>query len=46
MPVTANITENNEGVMQPDADLTSKFDQGQNILAAYADYQLKWKNWA
>lgn len=35
--------ENNEGVMQPDADLTSKFDQGQNILAAYADYQLKWK---
>lgn len=36
--------EDDNGAMQPAEDLSSKFDQGQNILAAYADYQLKWKN--
>lgn len=35
--------EDDNGAMQPAEDLSSKFDQGQNILAAYADYQLKWK---
>ena len=29
--------------MEAKADLSSKYEQGQNILAAYADYQLKWK---
>ena len=28
-------------IYQPDNDLTSKFNQDQDILAAYADYQLK-----
>lgn len=32
-----------DGNMQQDNDKSSKFDQGQNILAAYADYQLKLK---
>ena len=27
-------------IYQPDNDLTSKFNQDQDILAAYADYQL------
>lgn len=35
--------EDDNGAMQPAENLSSKFDQGQNILAAYADYQLKWK---
>ena len=30
-----------EGIYQQDNDLTSKFKQKQDILAAYADYQLK-----
>ena len=29
--------------MEANEDLSSKYEQGQNILAAYADYQLKWK---
>lgn len=36
--------ENSEGILQPSDDLSSKFDQRQDILAVYADYQLKWKN--
>lgn len=35
--------ENAQGEMEASNDLSSKYDQGQNILAAYADYQLKWK---
>lgn len=35
--------ENVQGEMEPSDDLSSKYEQGQNILAAYADYQLKWK---
>lgn len=31
------------GVYEEDEDLTDMFEQTQNILAAYADYQLKWK---
>ena len=33
----------NDGTMQQDNNMSSKFDQGQNILAAYADYQIKLK---
>lgn len=33
---------NDAGIYQPDEDLTSQFEQQQDILAAYADYQLKW----
>lgn len=36
--------ENTEGEMEASQDLSSKYQQGQHILAAYADYQLKWKN--
>lgn len=36
--------ENAQGEMEASDNLSSKYDQGQNILAAYADYQLKWKN--
>lgn len=36
--------ENAEGEMEASQDLSSKYQQGQHILAAYADYQLKWKN--
>lgn len=32
-----------DGSMQQDNTLSDKFEQGQNILAAYADYQLKLK---
>lgn len=35
--------ENAEGEMEASQDLSSKYQQGQHILAAYADYQLKWK---
>ena len=35
--------ENTEGEMEASQDLSSKYQQGQHILAAYADYQLKWK---
>lgn len=35
--------ENEQGEMEANENLSSKYDQGQNILAAYADYQLKWK---
>lgn len=35
--------ENAQGGMEANEDLSSKYEQGQNILAAYADYQLKWK---
>ena len=35
--------ENAEGEMEASQDLSSKYQQGQHILA-YADYQLKWKN--
>ena len=35
--------ENAQGEMEANEDLSSKYEQGQNILAAYADYQLKWK---
>ena len=35
--------ENAQGEMEANEDLSSKYKQGQNILAAYADYQLKWK---
>ncbi|WP_300727875.1 outer membrane beta-barrel family protein [uncultured Bacteroides sp.] len=35
--------EDANGNMQPDHDLSSKYDQNQNILAVYFDYQLKWK---
>lgn len=38
-----SLTENDEGVMVENSLLSSQYDQGQNILAAYADYQLKWK---
>lgn len=38
-----SLTENDEGVMVENSQLSSQYDQGQNILAAYADYQLKWK---
>ena len=31
------------GTYQVDEDLTDKYEQTQNILAAYADYKLKWK---
>lgn len=31
------------GTYQVDDDLTDKYEQTQNILAAYADYKLKWK---
>ena len=31
------------GTMLQDVNQSNNFDQGQNILAAYADYQLKWK---
>lgn len=31
------------GTYQEDGSLSDKFKQTQNILAAYADYQLKWK---
>ena len=31
------------GTMEQDHNQSNNFDQGQNILAAYADYQLKWK---
>lgn len=36
--------ENAQGEMEASQDLSSKYQQGQHILAAYADYQLKWKN--
>ncbi len=32
-----------DGSMTQDLGQSNNFDQGQNILAAYADYQLKWK---
>lgn len=32
-----------EGTYREDDSLSDKFNQTQNILAAYADYQLKWK---
>ena len=32
-----------DGILVEDLNQTNLFDQGQNILAAYADYQLKWK---
>lgn len=32
-----------DGSMSQDNNKSDNFDQGQNILAAYADYQLKWK---
>lgn len=35
--------ENAQGEMEASQDLSSKYQQGQHILAAYADYQLKWK---
>ena len=35
--------ENEDGSFVQNEDQSSMFDQGQNILAAYADYQLKWK---
>ena len=35
--------ENGQGEMEANQDLSSKYQQGQHILAAYADYQLKWK---
>lgn len=35
--------ENAQGEMEASENLSSKYSQGQNILAAYADYQLKWK---
>ena len=35
--------ENAEGEMEASQNLSSKYQQGQHILAAYADYQLKWK---
>lgn len=35
--------QQDNGEMVQSENLSSKFDQGQNILAAYADYQLKWK---
>lgn len=34
--------ENAQGEMEASQDLSSKYQQGQHILAAYADYQLKW----
>ena len=37
------LKENSEGSMQEDLNQSTHFDQGQNIWAAYADYQLKWK---
>lgn len=35
--------EQADGSFLQSQDMSSIFDQGQNILAAYADYQLKWK---
>ena len=35
-----------DGVYQEDDDLTDVFKQTQNILAAYADYKVKWKKMA
>lgn len=35
--------EQADGTMAEDLDQSTHFDQGQSILAAYADYQLKWK---
>ena len=32
-----------DGSMNQDLNRSDNFDQGQDILAAYADYQLKWK---
>lgn len=32
-----------DGTMQEDLNQSTHFDQGQNIWAAYADYQLKWR---
>ena len=40
--VTVSIFKaDDNNIYQPDNDLTSKFNQDQDILAAYADYQLK-----
>ena len=44
-----NASDSKYFLEQPDGsflqsdDMSSMFEQGQNILAAYADYQLKWK---
>lgn len=35
--------ENAQGEMEASENLSSKYQQKQQILAAYADYQLKWK---
>ena len=35
--------ENTAGDYEEDESLTDKYEQRQNILAAYADYMLKWK---
>lgn len=35
--------EQADGSFEQSQDMSSIFDQGQNILAAYMDYQLKWK---
>lgn len=38
-----SLQEDDQGVMVEQEQLSSQYEQGQNILAAYADYQLKWK---
>ena len=39
------LVEEADGTMIEDLDQSSHFKQGQHILAAYADYQLKWQKW-
>lgn len=38
-----SLEEDDHGAMVEQEQLTSQYEQGQNILAAYSDYQLKWK---
>ena len=37
------LLQQSDGTMQEDLDQSTHFNQSQNIWAAYADYQLKWR---